>query len=593
MSEISSESKKIKVENIIWAVNRDYSIDLDVGLLGETEIPALTHFRAIIFAYLYKSKDYRGLIQYLNKKKQATQKVEIYSEIMMLTLEEVFMDKLKAESLGVASIEKNTVDEVVLYYDKLRKRRDVYHEIRYAYYTDKKQKVPKTNPRVVDLMHEIQDFKNMEILHDFKRYTRKLDDLLEKHFHFEKTEDEGLDQKSKGQEEKADRNQDKKRSGKDQRKNESGEVPPLEIASAEFSQYDIGRTKEKLEKDQAEAPKNIELSFDENIYHKIVEIYGQAKIRGRALENLEKELSVGIHANSKIHITDRFLEVKGYKRAVLESAMEANMEQYDYSSRVYRRNIIKLRDNLVRTITEDMDYAHTKLDNGLLDAEKIWRKAILGDDNIFFKDFRDERGEIIVDILLDASGSQRQRQNLVAIQAFIIAQALSMANIPCRVSSFNNLFDYTIIKQYRDFKDSEAKNKTIFSYLAEGSNRDGLAIATMGKMLLERNEDHKVLIVLSDGKPNDERVTGAGSLSTSGTKAYTGDAAIEDTAQNIRVLRAKGIAVLGVFTGNHEDLAAEQKIFGRDFAYISNIERFSEIVGVYLKKQIVNMLDQQ
>ena len=44
--------------------------------------------------------------------------------------------------------------------------------------------------------------------------------------------------------------------------------------------------------------------------------------------------------------------------------------------------------------------------------------------------------------------------------------------------------------------------------------------------------------------------------------------------------------MLGVFAGEEKDLEAEKKIFGKDFAYIRDIEYFSKIVGRYLKKQL-------
>ena len=65
---------------------------------------------------------------------------------------------------------------------------------------------------------------------------------------------------------------------------------------------------------------------------------------------------------------------------------------------------------------------------------------------------------------------------------------------------------------------------------------------------------------------------------------YFGDYAIKDTATEIRKLRNQGIAVLGVFAGAEKDLLAEQKIFGKDFAYIKDIRNFSRVTGAYLKK---------
>ena len=63
---------------------------------------------------------------------------------------------------------------------------------------------------------------------------------------------------------------------------------------------------------------------------------------------------------------------------------------------------------------------------------------------------------------------------------------------------------------------------------------------------------------------------------------------IKDTALDVRKARKRGIMVLGVFTGKEIDLEAEKKIYGKDFIYIKDIQRFSDIVSTYLKKVIIN-----
>ena len=67
---------------------------------------------------------------------------------------------------------------------------------------------------------------------------------------------------------------------------------------------------------------------------------------------------------------------------------------------------------------------------------------------------------------------------------------------------------------------------------------------------------------------------------------YTGEKAVKDTALEVRRARTFGISVLGIFAGNYEDIQAEKRIFGKDFAYIRNISNFSHIVGIYLRKQL-------
>ena len=101
-------------------------------------------------------------------------------------------------------------------------------------------------------------------------------------------------------------------------------------------------------------------------------------------------------------------------------------------------------------------------------------------------------------------------------------------------------------------------------------------------------EENKILIVLSDGKPNDVKIGKDSSRSIRGEMSYKGIVGIKDTAMEVRKARKRGIMVLGVFTGKEIDLEAEKKIYGKDFIYIKDIQRFSDIVSTYLKKVIIN-----
>lgn len=231
---------------------------------------------------------------------------------------------------------------------------------------------------------------------------------------------------------------------------------------------------------------------------------------------------------------------------------------------------------------------HEKItNNGKIIPSYIWKRQYLNEENIFLKTFKEEYGALSVDILLDSSASQLDRQADVAIQAYIIAEALVSLNIPTRVTGFNNLFNHLIVKEYRDYNDSLEKNMNIFDYLATGSNRDGMAIKYTTLQMQKQNAENKILIILSDGRPNDKIEIGVvGGYKFSGAN-YQDDVAIKDTAKEVLHSKLNGISVLGVFTGLEEDLEQEKLIYGQDFAYITNIQRFSTIIGVFLK----NLLD--
>lgn len=61
--------------------------------------------------------------------------------------------------------------------------------------------------------------------------------------------------------------------------------------------------------------------------------------------------------------------------------------------------------------------------------------------------------------MIDASGSQRVRQEQVALQAYIIMQALSSVHIPHRVMSFCTFWDHTILQRYREYDEDASQRK--------------------------------------------------------------------------------------------------------------------------------------
>ncbi|MCD7736774.1 MAG: nitric oxide reductase activation protein, partial [Lachnospiraceae bacterium] len=200
---------------------------------------------------------------------------------------------------------------------------------------------------------------------------------------------------------------------------------------------------------------------------------------------------------------------------------------------------------------------------------------------LFEKTIRRSNSEFAVDILIDASGSQHDRQSEVALQAYIIAEALCINRIPLQVTSFCTFWDYTVLQRFRGYDAPRGENRRLLNYVTSSNNRDGLAIRAVGDSLLQRPEEGKILIVLSDGKPNDIIVNRPNSRNP---ETYSGAYAVRDTAYEIRKLRAAGVCVLGVFTGKEKELMAEKKIFGKDFTYIRDSSGFARVVARYLRR---------
>ncbi len=322
----------------------------------------------------------------------------------------------------------------------------------------------------------------------------------------------------------------------------------------------------------------------DKIYQYIECNYGRSYLNPPEQKRINYQLCRGAHADCSLYYTDGILKnpVKINAQYVnAKKQREKNETVYRSHRNMAKRNIEIMTANLKRSFLQRNETEAVLSDYGAIVPRLLWKVGKSRDPHLFVKENKRENSDFAVEILMDASGSQRDRQGQIALQAYIISEALSNVQIPHKVTSFCTFWDYTVMQRFREYDAPRQENKNIFSYTTSSNNRDGLAIRAAGDSLLQRQEENKILIVLSDGKPNDVIVNRPNSKNP---HSYFGEYAVKDTALEVRSLRNRGVFVLGVFTGKEEDLKAEQKIFGKDFAYISAIENFSNIVGLYLKR---------
>lgn len=313
--------------------------------------------------------------------------------------------------------------------------------------------------------------------------------------------------------------------------------------------------------------------------------YGRSYLSELDQKRMNQRLCRGAHVDCSLYYTEGILENPVLVNAQYVNAKrhaEKNKAAFRNSRNMLSRNIEQLTDELKRSLHRRSEPEEMYAWSGTIDPKRLWRVGRLEDPGrLFRKVNKRNNSEFAVDILMDASGSQRDRQSQVALQAYIISEALSNNGVPHRIMSFCSFWDYTVLQRFREYDAPREENKKILNYVTSSNNRDGLAIRAAGDGLLQRQEEGKILIVLSDGKPNDIIVNRPGSRNP---RPYYGDYAVKDTAFEVRKLRSRGVCVLGVFTGKEKELMAEKKIFGKDFAYIRHIESFSKVVGRYLRR---------
>lgn len=312
--------------------------------------------------------------------------------------------------------------------------------------------------------------------------------------------------------------------------------------------------------------------------------FGKSYMTRQELEQMRRTFCKGMHRQCTLYFTDGILVNPALKNTLyLRGRMQERKNEVYVrgKSLSIRHNINVLARMLERVQTMKQDDDTQRADVGQLRPNRLWKVGKSRDIKLFDANYKKDNTTFAVDILLDGSSSQNVRQPQIAAQAYIISEALSRVKIPHRVSSFCSYWDYTIIHRYRDYDEPAEANRKVLQFQAFGDNRDGLAIRTICDSLLQRREDNRILIILSDGRPNNLSYPRAGCRKP---RLYVGEEAIKDTALEVRKARNAGIPVLGVFVGAEEDIYAEKRIFGRDFVYSRNISSFSHIVGTYLRR---------
>ncbi len=321
--------------------------------------------------------------------------------------------------------------------------------------------------------------------------------------------------------------------------------------------------------------------------------FGKSVFTFEQVAGLEKQLCTGNHRFTHLFYTrGEVAELRGvyntfemHQRKRQAELVANNRAFYQENLLQNRLQISRLSTSIMNSILLHMQPAPVRSNAGALNPALVWRAAKLGDERVFTRTENENAGDMSVDILLDASHSQFSRAAKISSQAYIISEALSRCHVPCRVMSFCSMSGFTILRLFNEYSSSD-DNSSIFDYYTEGCNRDGLAIRAAGNLILRTTYEHRMLIVLSDVKPldvakirKDERDVGVN---------YDEGRALNDTAREVRSLRAEGVSVICIFTGTDESLPSARMVYGQDFVRIRDFSLFADTVGKLIIDQIKN-----
>ena len=322
----------------------------------------------------------------------------------------------------------------------------------------------------------------------------------------------------------------------------------------------------------------------------LVRNFGPGFRTEQEMEEIESAVCTGIHEERKLLFTDG-LSAEAYegnepRAQSLRASRESNLnmlEEHEDAARQGIRSIEQAFRNALSLRSEPEIY---RADHGVLRNSTLWKVGRCENPQLFEKIVRQEPSAVVVELLIDASGSQSVRQSMVALQSYLFSAALSRIQIPHRVMSYCTYGNYTVLRRFRDYDDKSEADRRILEYRATSNNRDGLALAAAGLDLKKRHEEHKIVIVFSDGLPNDMV---SGRKREGMPETYVGDAAIRDTCFQVRKLRREGARVIGIFLGEDGELENERMIYGASFLRIRRAEDFAGSAGRRLSETLLNL----
>ena len=275
------------------------------------------------------------------------------------------------------------------------------------------------------------------------------------------------------------------------------------------------------------------ISEDEVTEFRMDEQLSETEENDNFAENVSSKLNLDLeHNNYKIY-TNEFDEVA--KAENLESAEEilklrTNLDQQLNS---FKHVITKLANKLQRQLLAKQNRSwEFDLEQGILDSSKLTRVYIDPLNSLSFKKEKDfEFKDTIVTLLIDNSGSMRGRPiTIAALCADILSRTLERCSVKVEILGFTTknwkggqsrekwsklgkqnrpgrLNDLRhIIYKSADSHWRQSKNN-LGLMLKEGllkENIDGEAISWSYNRLKKRNEERKILMVISDGAPVDD-----------------------------------------------------------------------------------------
>ena len=320
----------------------------------------------------------------------------------------------------------------------------------------------------------------------------------------------------------------------------------------------------------------------------IEESFGPCMYSDSEMRILERSLCAGDDAGCRLWFAKEGAGESSGKLLKDQEAQRKRNEAY------YRSNLFRIRESIrnLRARTDTIFQSYLRYDpvrakKGKLCSAEAWRTGIVNDLKIFLADADPEDTSVCVDLLLDASQSRMNSQEMIASQALIIARSFEQCHIPVRVTAFRSLRGYTILQRLKEYGDRRGEG--IFHYYAGGWNRDALCLKAMDYLMEEERKQGqfrtRILLILTDASPNDS-VPLPPEQGRLFSRECEGDAPVRDARDAVKSLMADGIRTAALFYGATSHLEQVHQIYGQQYVRVKTLTQLPDAVCELLVRSL-------
>ena len=238
--------------------------------------------------------------------------------------------------------------------------------------------------------------------------------------------------------------------------------------------------------------------------------------------------------------------------------------------------LLKISKALQKSIREQLrDKRRGGKQTNLYSGRKLHVHALpRGDGKVFYnKKLPNDTPELAIALLLDESGSMCScdRATYARATAVILYDFCQSLGIPIMVYGHSSDYEGVDLYSYAEFDAIDRDDKyRMMDISARSGNRDGAALRYTMEQLAKRQEDIRLLILVSDGQPAD---TG-----------YGGTAAEADLRGVKKNCERKGVLLVAAAIG--DDKPNIERIYGDSFLDISNLEKMPQKLTQIVKRHI-------